>query len=419
LISPVDNWVVEETGLGKDLTPDSLLSWQMDRVREQIRYARDRGQFYGSLLAGFDVDSIRSLGDLSRIPFTKAEDLRNQPTSFLCVSQSDVSRVTTLSTSGSSGERKRVFFTRNDLERTVGFFAYGMSTMVQRGDRVTILMSTKAPDGIGDLLQRGLSRIGVSSTIHGNVKDVSSALDAAADADCLVGVPAEINYLSRTDRSLRPKAVLLSGDYVPESIIRNIEASWGAQVYTHYGMTETGFGGGVQCDARDGYHLRHPDFLIEIIDPVRGTQAPHGEVGEVVLTTLRNEAMPLIRYRTGDVARMLEPHCPCGGILPRLDKVLGRMGGVIEPLRWDELAINRLDETMFSIPHVRNYRVELAQRWMLSVDSSEKIDEGTLRQAATSVLGCDLPIEIRFEAVPPFQGTGKRGISLLTSSSVS
>ncbi len=415
MISPVETWVMQETGLCGNPTAGSLLAWQMERLREQIRYAKDRGEFYGRRLAGIDVGRILCVSDLSRIPFTVAEDLRGSPTSFLCVSQRDVSRVTTLSTSGSTGRRKRVFFTDRDLERTEAFFACGMSTMVQQGQRVAVLMSTKAPNGIGDLLQRGLARIGVSSTIHGNVRDVSSALEAAAEADCLVGVPAEINYLCRTDDSLRPKAVLLSTDYVPESVIRNIQDSWRTQVYAHYGMTEIGFGGGVQCEAREGYHLRHADFLIEIVDPVSGAQIPGGQLGEVVLTTLRNEAMPLIRYRTGDLARMMESPCACGGILTRLGKVSGRLEGFDGAKPWSEVGISRLDEAMFSIPSVRNYRVALrkGRGWLIAVDVGESADEALIHRIAAPVLGDDLPIEVSFEAVPPFQGTGKRGISLL------
>ncbi len=181
------------------------------------------------------------------------------------------------------------------------------------------------PDSIGDLLQKGLSRIGTSSRIYGNIKDADHAAVRAEEFDCMVGLPAEMLYLARTAPNLRPDTVLLSADYVPEAIIQALEFNWQCRVFTHYGMTETGYGGGVQCGARKAYHLRDADLLVEIVDPDTGSPLPPSRTGEVVLSTLQNEAMPLIRYRTGDLAKMAVDPCPCGASLHRLDKVSGRL----------------------------------------------------------------------------------------------
>jgi phenylacetate-coenzyme A ligase PaaK-like adenylate-forming protein len=92
-------------------------------------------------------------------------------------------------------------------------------------------------------------------------------------------------------------------------------------VYEHYGMTEMGLGGAMACEKRDGYHPREADLLFEIIDPCTGEVLPEGEYGEIVFTTLTRQAMPFIRYRTGDFSRWLPGLCGCGSILKRLDKV--------------------------------------------------------------------------------------------------
>ena len=159
--------------------------------------------------------------------------------------------------------------------------------------------------------------------------------------ECLVGIPVQVLSLVRHPKSARIprgfiRSVLLSTDYVPESIVADIQRTWGCRVYQHYGMTEMGYGGGVECDAHDGYHLREADLFVEIVDPATGRALPDGVSGEVVVTTLTRRAMPLIRYRTGDMARFLPEYCPCGSTLRRLEQGAGPAGerggaGAVEP----------------------------------------------------------------------------------------
>jgi phenylacetate-coenzyme A ligase PaaK-like adenylate-forming protein len=153
--------------------------------------------------------------------------------------------------------------------------------------------------------------------------------------------------------------VLLSTDYVPASLVENIQRSWGCRVYQHYGMTEMGYGGGVECDAHAGYHLREADLFVEIIDPARGRVMPEGMSGEVVFTTLSRRAMPLIRYRTGDMARFIPEACPCGSPLPRLDKVRGRRTNEVVLAPKIRLDMSMLDEALFAIPEIFDYQAEL------------------------------------------------------------
>jgi phenylacetate-coenzyme A ligase PaaK-like adenylate-forming protein len=224
-------------------------------------------------------------------------------------------------------------------------------------------------------------------------------------------------YMARTEGDLRPKSVLLSADYVPESIIKGIEDRWKCRVYTHYGMTETGFGGGVQCSAGLGYHLRDADLLFEIVDPQSGRQAAPGQYGEVVITTLSREAMPLIRYRTGDMARMLEGACRCGGILPRLDKVMGRYANTIPIEGAKPLSIHKLDELMFAVPEIRNYSAKLiissrANVLSLTVDTVQDLDADRLSEYIKAYFGSGMDIRISRSTVSPFTGAAKRQISI-------
>ncbi len=417
MISPVQAWVARRTGLKERLTAETLKKWQMEKVKETIEYARGNCRYYAERLQGVDTARLEWVHDMQDIPFTRPEDVVCNPESFLCVPQREVSRIVTLSTSGSSGRPKRIFFTGQDLEKTADFFACGMSTMTQSGEKTLVLMSGATQYSIGDLLQKALSRIGAEAHIHGNVKDVQRAIDAAKGFDCLVGVPAEVIHMARTDGNLRPKSVLLSADYVPESIIKDLVDRWKCRVFTHYGMTETGFGGGVQCRAGLGYHLRDADLLFEIVDPESGRQAVPGQYGEVVITTLAREAMPLIRYRTGDMARMLTGACFCGGILPRLDKVMGRYANTISLKGGEGLSIHKLDEVMFAVPGIRNYGAKLivsdrADVLSLTVEAVQDLDSSRLSSYIKTNLACSVDIRISRAQVSPFTGAAKRHICL-------
>jgi phenylacetate-CoA ligase len=123
-------------------------------------------------------------------------------------------------------------------------------------------------------------------------------------------------------------------------------------VYQHYGMTETGLGGGVECAAMDGCHLREADLYVEVIDPESGRRLPPGTVGEIVVTTLTREAMPLVRYRTGDLGRLMDAPCPCGSVLRRLQPVHGRLCRRVRLGPDLYLSLADLDEALLPLPSV-------------------------------------------------------------------
>jgi phenylacetate-coenzyme A ligase PaaK-like adenylate-forming protein len=122
-------------------------------------------------------------------------------------------------------------------------------------------------------------------------------------------------------------------------------------------MTEMGLGGGVECQARKGYHLREADLLVEIVDPVTGQPLEDGTPGEVVFTTLTRNGMPLIRYRTGDTAAFRLDSCPCGTVLKTLGRIRGRRNAMLEITRRGRtFFIGDLDETVFAVDGVIDYR---------------------------------------------------------------
>jgi hypothetical protein len=286
-----------------------------------------------------------------------------------------------------------------------------MAIMAGPGKTALVLLSGSSPDSLGDLLSRALTSIGVNPIIHGPVRDIPAAVQAAEKADCIVGLPVQLNRLCLNASGLRPATVLLTADYVPQGIIDNIQNFWGSAVFTHYGMTESGFGLAVQCDAHEAQHLRDVEFIIEIIDPKSGQPLPDGQWGELALTSLCNEAMPLIRYRTGDITRRVVEPCLCGGILPRLDKIKGRISNVsnIE----QKYSIHALDEALFRLPGLLDYRGSI-----LSEDGLDLIldglsaysEEELCRTLAAQGLQPRV-LKFRQEALPVFSGPAKRSVN--------
>jgi len=319
-------------------------------------------------LDGICSAGIESLDDISKLPFTAPADIQADDLRFLCVSQGEIERVVTLQSSGTTSAPKRIHFTAQDLELTADFFRHGMSTLVKPGERVLILMPGQLPGSVGDLLTLGLARMDVQGIVHGIVRDEPAAIAEiiAKEIDCLVGLPVQLLGLIRhRDVTLIPpgriKSVLLSADYVPQAIVREIESAWGCPVFNHYGMTEMGLGGVVDCEARSGGHIREADLYIEIIDPATGRTVPDGERGEVVFTTLTRSGMPLIRYRTGDLSRFIPEPCRCGTVLKRLEWIKGRLVGQLLLGGKYLLSMADLDEALFPLPGLLNFRAEVTQ----------------------------------------------------------
>jgi len=154
-------------------------------------------------------------------------------------------------------------------------------------------------------------------------------------------------------------SVLLASDYMSPSLTGAIHEYWDCDVFTHYGLTETGLGGAVSCRAQAGYHIRENDLYVEVIDPSSGMPAAAGEPGEIVITTLNQNCMPFVRYRTGDSSRMLTQQCACGSKVRRLDRIAGR---IAEPLRLqsgETLSIRMLDDIIYSCPGIASYSAQL------------------------------------------------------------
>ena len=333
----LDTWIETIEGI-PHLTRENLEALQLKRLNETLARLKARGGFFRDY-----PEKLASLRDLQTLPFTTARDLSEHPGKFLLTSQSEVSRVISGATSGTTGPAKRVFYTSADTEHTAG-----ISEMLAPGEKCFIAFPFTGPFGLGDLIAQAVERLGgiPVKAGFGQTWGEMLALLEEMRPETYIGFPVTLLSLIRLyGESFPVKRALVSGDACPKGVMEELEKALGSKLYPHYGSRECGLGGAVTCPAFEGMHLRENHIIPEIIDE-QGNVFPDGEYGELVLTTIGADAMPLIRYRTGDYTRILPP-CNCGGVTKRLDTVSRREGAV---------SMEELDSILFPIPGMVDYQ---------------------------------------------------------------
>lgn len=341
----LDGWIRRQEG-AQSLGREQIEEIQLRKLNILLKREKERGGFYGSL-----PDRLDTLEDLRRLPFTTEKDLIREGHRMVLTSQSGIERVRSQETSGTAGKAKRVYYSAKDNERTVSFFAAGLSELVFPGEKVMVCMPFSGNRGLGELIAEAVGRLKGIPLAAGTGRSYGELLDMLdfERPRVFVGMPVPLLSLLR----LRPEnslvRALVSADICPDTVKKEIEARLGTRLYPHYGSREIGLGGAVTCPAFEGMHLRENDLIAEIVDE-EGRVLPRGEWGELVLTSIEADAMPLIRYRTGDITRILPEPCPCGSAVIRLDRVRRRSRCP---------AMEKLDDRMFQYEEVVDYRMRM------------------------------------------------------------
>lgn len=364
---PYDTWMAHRLGFEK-LTREDLCAHQLERLNRTLVRAKNLSPFYSRHLANITRFPLQSLEEVAALPFTTPQDVRERGLSMLCVGQGEISRVVTLSTSGTTGEPKQLQFTGNDQDLTLGIFQSSMEQVARPGEACFVLLPCSTPGGVGDLLCKAIGRLGALPIAHGAISNLKEiALRMAKEASCtLVGIPAQVLALARYCKSrgmdVHVRSALLCTDYVSRAVASTLYDIWNCPVFEYYGMTEACYAGGMECAAHDGCHMHETDLLVEIVNPQSGRVLPDGEEGEVVITSLLRRGMPLIRYRTGDISRILPEPCPCGSVLIRLEKICRRKHCLLF-LGERELSLSMadLDEALIPLPWLGKFGAELVQ----------------------------------------------------------
>ncbi|MCP4718300.1 MAG: phenylacetate--CoA ligase family protein, partial [Desulfobacteraceae bacterium] len=338
---------------------------------------------------------LNDLQSFTRFPFTRSCHIKTQGPRFLAVPQDEISRVVTLETSGTTGRPKRLFFTDQDLEKTIVFFTQVLAKLTRPKDRLVILLPGQTPASAGDLLKTAAARIHCQAHVPGLVTDHGPILDliAAQNPRVIIGLPVQVLALAErmAQKQICPTSlahVILTSDRVSPAIKNRIAKLLNSRVFDHYGMTETCFGGAIDCCAHQGYHLRETDLYYEIIDTGTQRPAPKGHWGQVVVTTLNCQGMPLIRYQTGDVSRFIPGPCDCGSPFRRMDYIQCRKKNnqfTTQGLA-PSFTMAVLDDIIFKNPYILDFQAYLcpdkSQKLSLEIMAlnPSKIDTMTLTQ---------------------------------------
>lgn len=362
---------------------------QLEQINWTIRQARN-----SSFYSGLKINRIDSLEAIQDLPLTTKEDLRNQfPYGFLAVDQERVIRLH--SSSGTTGKPTVVFHTREDIDRWQNLIARSMYAVgVRKNDVFQNIMGYGLfTGGIG--FHYGAELLGVMTIPigPGNSKRqiwflkhlrTSVVHILPSYALRLYTFFDELNIDPKKDLNL--KIALIGAEPHSNEIRKKIEELYGIKAYNSYGLSEMcGPGVAFECTQQAGLHVWEDHFYPEIIDPDSMQVLPEGEEGELVLTTLSREAMPIIRYRTRDLTSLIPGNCPCGRTHRRISRIKGRND--------DMLIINgvnifpiQIERTVMAIPEIgNNYLIEIRKKdymdkLLLKVEVNEQVFQGTLSE---------------------------------------
>lgn len=344
--SRLDALICEQEHLTK-LSRAEIEAVQLEKLNRLLLREKRRGGYYRDL-----PEHLDRLSDLKNLPFTTETNLSQNAPSLLLTSQADISRVLSDATSGTTGLPKRVFYTDADLENTVRLYMAGLGELIFPGDRVMICFPFSGPNGLGELIAEAIDRLGAAPLKVGTALsygELSDLIDTM-QPEVYVGMPVPLLGLLRCCGKRNLRRALVSGDACPKTVLSACEELLGSALFPHYGSREMGMAGAVTCSAHCGMHLRENHIIAEIISP-EGIPLPPGEIGELVITTIGMEALPLIRYRTGDYTSILSTPCPCGSETVRLGSIRRRSAG---------LDMCDVDAAVFSLPEIVDCRAAMA-----------------------------------------------------------
>lgn len=351
-----------------DAVDDALFDeYKLWQLKKTVRRVRTKSPFYRRLFekAGVTEDDLHSLADIAKLPFTFPADLAGTSYSLLCTSQGEVEKPVTFYSSGSTGTKKRIFFSMADIQKILDFLPRGMNTVIGRDEaRVLVFLQNSQGRGIGSILAQSLNAFGMQGWTADLQDSTDDILRATVEHKINVWFGDAITIYRATRvlekqaylRSLGMQCIFITMSNIPQSMIDYLHSAWGCRVSTHYGLTESGWGLAVDCDVCPGYHYDELDHIVEVVDPETGGPVPEGQEGEVVLTNISRDCMPLIRYRTGDIATLTRS--VCGSHLMTLGHIRRRKEGATE-YNGHYIYPALFDEVLFSTDGLLDYRIFL------------------------------------------------------------
>ncbi len=423
-------WSKEET-----LPRKEIEALQLARLQETVARVYDRVPAYRKKMddAGVKPEDIQTLADLARLPFVTKQDMRdNYPFGLFAVDRDKLVRIH--ASSGTTGKPTVVGYTEEDLK-----------TWTDCVSRIACMGGASSHDvaqicfGYGMFtgalgLHYGLEKIGatiVPSSTGNSQKQIMYMQDF--ETSLLVATPSYALRLAEVAREmgvdpvhdLKVKIALVGSELLTDAMREEMHKYWGPDILitSNYGMSEL-MGPGVsgECLEHCGMHINEDYFIPEIIDPKTGEILPAGEQGELVITCIKKEGLPLIRYRTKDITRLFYEPCKCGRTFCRMENLSGRSDDMLK-IRGVNVFPSQIEEVILSIPELGPHyeiileregyldkltvKVELAQ----STDSFKKLEQisSDVRSRLRTILGLDAKVMLESpNTLQRFEGKAKR-----------
>ncbi|MDO9527996.1 MAG: phenylacetate--CoA ligase [Syntrophales bacterium] len=374
---------------------DRLEAFQLAKLQETLRRAK-KSPYYGQLFdeIGLDPDKLTSLKDIEKVPFATKENLREHwPYGFLAVSMDELVRMH--SSSGTTGRATVIFHTARDIDVWTNLLARSMYMTGMRKTDVFQNMMTYGlfTGGLG--FHYGAEKIG-ALVIPAGAGNSRRQIQLMRDFGTTVIhiIPSYALHLStifeeagvnpQTDIKLR--IAFLGAEPHSEKMRRKIEEIYGLKAYNSYGLSEmNGPGVAFECPFQSGMHIWEDSFFAEIIDPDTLEPMPYGEEGELVLTTLMREGMPILRYRTSDLTRIIPEPCECGRTHKRIERIKGRTDDMMI-LKGVNIFPIQIDRKLMEIPGVGTdfqiilEREGLNDNMIVRVEVQKEFFSGNLKQ---------------------------------------
>ncbi|WP_460006506.1 phenylacetate--CoA ligase family protein [Methanogenium cariaci] len=323
---------------------------------------------------GVHPDDITKLTDVGKLPYMVKSDLRdNYPDRIFTATPEELVRYHV--SSGTTGKPTVVGYTKNDLENWTESLARALSSCgVGRGDVVQVAYGYGLfTGGLG--LHYGAERIG-ATVVPASVGNTERQLELIQDlrVTTICCTPSYLMHIGETAKKLgisikddtRLRTAILGAEPWSDQMRERIEAEMGIKAYNIYGTSELSGPMFTECTEQDGIHMWSDLALVEIISPDTGQPVPDGEQGEMVVTILQKEALPIIRYRTGDITSIDHAPCACGRTHPRIARLAGRVDDMLI-IRGINVFPSQVEHTLLSIPEVSGH-------FMIEVDRAGALD---------------------------------------------
>ncbi len=371
------------------ISRDEMVALQMARLRNCVAHAGTNVPLYREKLAAAGVrpGDVRSPEDVARLPFTVKQDLRDHyPYGMFAVPMSEVVRLH--ASSGTTGKMTVVGYTANDIAMWADLAARALTIAGASGDDIVHIAYGYGlfTGGLG--LHYGIERLGATAVpaSAGNTRrQVELAQDFGATVLCCTPSYSLLiaEQAAESGASLDTMRLgVLGAEPWSEEMRAEIESRVGITALDIYGLSEVmGPAVSMECPSKQGLHLAEDHFLPEVVDPESGASLPDGETGELVLTCLTKEALPLLRYRTGDLTRLRRGRCDCGRTTARMSKPLGRTDDMLI-IRGVNVFPSQIEAELLQVEGLEpHYELHLGR-------SESRLDELTVRvEASDGLLG--------------------------------